>query len=130
MIGCTFGNCPGGEETESIMTTRSPSAPSVTTPSDDYTYAMQVHAPLPHVIAALTDDTVISRWWTAATRSERHGDDVSLFMSGDSPFVDFKIEHIPGTADVTSTVTDCAVMADSVGTLPSFTVEQSDDGSF
>ena len=67
------------------MTTRSPSAPAVTAASDDYTYEMQVHAPLPQVIEALTDDAVIRGWWTAVTRSERHGDDVQLFMGGDAP---------------------------------------------
>jgi uncharacterized protein YndB with AHSA1/START domain len=111
------------------MTTRSPSAPSVTTASADYTYEMQVHTPVPQVIAALTDDTVISRWWTAATRSERHGNDVRLFMGGDAPFVDFTIERTPGTDNVTWTVTGCAVMADWTGTVPSFSVQQNDDGT-
>ena len=112
------------------MPTPSPSVPSVTEASDDYTYEMQVHAPLPQITAALTDDALIRGWWTAATRSERHGDSVDLFMGDGSPFVSFTVETVPGTGDVTWTVTDCAVMADWVGTKPSFRVRPSDDGTF
>ena len=79
------------------MTTRSSLAP-LGTAADDYTYDMQVHVPLPQIIEALTDDTVISRWWTAVTRSERHGDEVRLFMGGDAPFVVFTVEHAAGRA--------------------------------
>ncbi len=80
------------------MTTRSPSAPSVTAASDDYTYEMPAQVPLPQIIEALTDDTVISRWWTAVTRSERHGDEVRLFMGGDAPAVVVTVEHAAGHA--------------------------------
>ncbi len=111
------------------MTTGSPSALAVTTDSDDYTYDMQVHAQLPQVIAALTDDAVIGRWWTAVTRSEHHGDEVRLFMGGDAPAVVCTVEHAPGTGEVSWTVTECAVMADWVGTAPSFSVQPSDDGT-
>jgi hypothetical protein len=110
------------------MTTRSPSTPAVTTAADDYDYEMQVHAPRAQVMTALTDDAVICRWWTAATRSERHGNEVRLFMGGDAPFVAFTVEQLPGTGEVTWTVTDCAVMADWNGTKPSFSVQQRDDG--
>ena len=112
------------------MTTRSSSAPSVTAASDDYTYDMQVHAPLPQVIEALTDDTVISRWWTAATRSERDGDEVQLFMGDGAPVRLLHARaHVRGRSEVTWTVTDCAVMADWVGTKPSFSVQPNDDGT-
>ena len=111
------------------MTTRSSLAPPVTAASGDYTYEMQVHVPRPQIIEALTDDTVISRWWTAVTRSERHGDEVQLFMGSDAPFVFFTVEHTPGTSEVTWTVTDCAVMADWVGTKPSFSVRGNGDGT-
>jgi hypothetical protein len=128
MIGCTFGEQPRRIEQGDIMTTRSPSAPPVTAASDDYTYDMQVHAPMPEIIAALTDDALIRSWWTAATRSERHGDDVALFMGGDAHLVDFTIEHRPGTGAVTWAVTAC-VMDDWVDTLPSFSVRQISDGT-
>jgi uncharacterized protein YndB with AHSA1/START domain len=111
------------------MTTRSPSAPTVATAADDYAYEMQVHASLPQVIAALTDGALISRWWTVVTRSERNGDEMRLFVGDDAPFVFFTVEHLPGTGDVTWTVTDCAVMADWDGTQPSFSVQQHDDGT-
>src|SRR5664279_3506424 len=107
------GTAPA-KRTADIMTTRSSLAPPVTAASGDYTYEMQVHVPRPQIIEALTDDTVISRWWTAVTRSERHGDEVQLFMGSDAPFVFFTVEHTPGTSEVTWTVTDCAVMADWV----------------
>jgi hypothetical protein len=109
------------------MTARSPLAPATAT--DDYTYEMRVHVPLPQIIEALTDDTEISRWWTAVTRSERHDHEVRLFMGGDAPFVFFTVEHASGTGDVTWTVTECAVMDDWVGTKPSFSVHQNDDGT-
>lgn len=111
------------------MTTRTPSTPPITTGSDDYVYEMRVHAPPPQIIEALTDDTVISRWWTAATRTERHGDEVRLFMGDGAPFVSFTVEHAPPASEVTWTVTDCAVMADWVGTKPSFVVRPGDDGT-
>jgi uncharacterized protein YndB with AHSA1/START domain len=111
------------------MTTPSSLAALGIAASDDYSYEMQVHTPLPQIIAALTDDAVISRWWTAVTRSERHDDEVRLFMGGDGPAVVVTVEHAAGTGEVTWTVTDCAVMADWVGTKPSFSVQQSDDGT-
>ena len=111
------------------MTTRSSFAPLGTAASDDYAYGMQVHVPLAHIIEALTDDTVISRWWTAVTRSERRGDELQLFMGGDGPAVVITVEHAPGTSEVTWLVTDCPVMADWVGTKPSFAVRPDDDGS-
>ena len=110
------------------MTTHSPSAPPVTATSDDFTYEMQVQAPLRQIIAAVTDDALIRSWWTAATRSERHGDDVRLFMGGDAHLVDFAIEHAPGTSEVTWAVTAC-VEPDWVDTMPSFSVRQNDDGT-
>jgi len=112
------------------MTTRSSIAPADTTGTDDYTYEMQVHVPLPQIIEALTDGAVIGRWWTAVSSSERHGNEVRLFMGDQAPFVSFTIEHAPRTGDVTWTVTDCAVMADWVGTKPSFAVQPGDDGTF
>jgi uncharacterized protein YndB with AHSA1/START domain len=111
------------------MTTRSSSAPSVTAASDDYTYEMQVHAPVARVIEALTDATMIGNWWTAVTGSARHGNDVQLFIGDGAPFVFFTLEHTPRTGEVTWTVTDCAVMADWVGTKPSFSVQPGDDGT-
>jgi len=62
------------------VTTRSSLAAPDTATTDDYTYDMQVHARLPQIIDALTDGTVIGRWWTAVTGSERHGDEVRLFV--------------------------------------------------
>jgi hypothetical protein len=112
------------------MTTRSSlAAAPVTATADDYAYEMRVDVPLPQIIDALTDDTLISRWWTAVTGSERRGDDVRLFVGDGAPFVFFTVEHAPRTSEVTWTVTDCAVMADWVGTQPSFSVQQSDDGT-
>jgi hypothetical protein len=107
------------------MTTRSFAPPDTAT--DDYAYSMQVHVPAPQVIQALTDGDVIGRWWTAATSSERHGDEVQLFMGDGSPFVSFTVEHIPGTGAVTWSVTECPVMADWVGTKPSFSVRPNPD---
>ena len=111
------------------MTTRSSPAAPVTATADDYTYEMQVHVPLPQIIEALTDGDVISRWWTAVSSSERHGDEVQLFMGSDTPAVVVTVEHVPGTSEVTWTVTDCPVMADWVGTKPSFAVQPGDDGT-
>jgi hypothetical protein len=110
------------------MTTRSPSTPPITAAPENYTYAMQVDVPRPQILAALTDDAVICSWWTAATRSERHGDDVSLFRD-DASFVDFTIEHTPGTGAVAWAVTAC-IEPDWVGTTPSFSVRPNHDGTF
>ena len=111
------------------MTTR----PSLSSPliaaTDDYTYEMQVHVPSPQIIEAVTDGTAIGRWWTAVTGSERHGDEVRLFIGDHAPFVFFTLDHTPGTSDVTWTVTNCAVMADWVGTVPSFSVRENADAT-
>ncbi len=109
------------------MTTRSSSIAPLIAASDDYTYEMQVHAPLPEIIAAVTDGDSICRWWTAATSSERDGDSVRLSRD-DAPFVFFTLDHAPGTTEVTWTVTTC-VMEDWVGTKPSFSVRPNDDGT-
>jgi hypothetical protein len=88
---------------------------------------MQVHAPLPQIIAAVTDGDLICRWWTAATSAERQGDDVRL-LRDNAPFVSFTVAHTPGTSEVTWTVTAC-VMEDWVGTKPSFSVRQNQNGT-
>ena len=111
------------------MTTRSSLAPSAGARTDDYAYEMQVQVPLPQVIEALTDETEIGRWWTAVSRTERRGDEIQLFMGGETPAVVCTIEHARGTGDVTWTVTDCPVMADWIGTLPSFSVRANADGT-
>jgi hypothetical protein len=111
------------------MTTRSSLASLGGTATDDYTYEMAVRVPRSQIIEALTDDSVICQWWTAVNRSERAGDEVRLFMGGDEPAVVVSIEHAPGTGEVTWTVTDCPVMADWVGTRPSFSVQESADGT-
>ena len=111
------------------MTTRSSLVPPVTAAADDYAYQMQVHVPLPQIIEAVTDGIVISSWWTAVTGSDSHGDEVRLFIGDQAPFVFFTLELTAGTGEVTWTVTDCAVMADWVGTKPSFSVRPNDDGT-
>jgi len=111
------------------MTTRPGLAPSVSAGTGDYTYEMQVPVPLPKIIEALTDAGVISRWWTAVNRTERRGDEVQLYMGGEAPAVVCTIEQTSGTGEVTWTVTDCPVMADWVGTKPSFSVQPNADGT-
>jgi len=110
------------------MTTRSASTLPTTAAPDDYAYDMQVDVPLSQIVEALTDDAVIRRWWTAATRSERHGNDVRLVSGDGDPFVDFTVEHTPGTGDVAWVVTAC-VEPDWVGTTPSFSVRPNEDGT-
>ena len=109
------------------MTTRVPSGVPIAAAADDYMYEMQTHAALSEIIAAVTDGDLICRWWTAATSAERHGDDVWL-LRDDAPFVFFALDHVPGSSEVTWTVTAC-VMEDWVGTRPSFSVRQEDDGT-
>ena len=111
------------------MSTPSAFARRDITTADDYAYRMQVHVPVAQVIEAVTVDTEIARWWTAVTRSERDGDQVQLFMGGDGPAVVVTVENTPGTGEVTWLVTDCPVMADWVGTKPSFSVQPGDDGT-
>ena len=110
------------------MAIRSASTVPSTAASDDYAYATTVRAPLPRVIAAVTDDALIRGWWTAATRSERDGDDVRLFTDDGRLMVEFTIEHTPGSGVVTWPVTAC-VEPDWIGTRPSFSARRSDDGT-
>jgi len=110
------------------MTTRPSFAPPVTAAPDDYTCGLRVHAPLAQIIAAVTGDALISRWWTAATRSEHHADEVRLFMSDGAVLAAFTIEHALGTNDVIWTVTAC-ILPDWIGTKPTFTVRPNDDGT-
>lgn len=109
------------------MTTYSPSTGALTAASDDYTYEMQVHAPQAQIISAVTDGELICRWWTAATSFERHGEQVRL-LRDDTSFVSFTIDEAPGTNEVTWTVTGC-VVEDWIGTMPSFSVHDNDDGT-
>ena len=111
------------------MTNRSATAPTVPAASDDFTYAMEVRAPVAQVIEAVTDETVISRWWTAVSRSARDGGEVQLFMGGAAPAVVVTIEQGAATGDVIWTVQDCPVMADWVGTRPSFSVREGAGGT-
>lgn len=104
------------------------SAPPVAPASDDYAYEMQVHAPVAKIIAALTDEGLIRGWWTAAIRSERHGDDVRLFMSNGVLLAGFTVEHTPGTDAVAWAVTEC-VEPDWIGTRPSFSTRLNSDGT-
>ncbi len=127
MISCTYREQARGSKQGEIMTTRPPSAPLIAA-SDDYSYEMQVHASPQEIIAAVTDGDLICGWWTSATRSERHGDDVRLFMSDGDRLIDFTLDHAPGTGEVGWAVTTC-VMEDWVGTKPSFSVLQNDDGT-
>jgi uncharacterized protein YndB with AHSA1/START domain len=103
-------------------------SPSAAGTSGDYTYDMQVGTPLPRVLDAVTDDGLIRAWWTAATSSERHGDDVRLFSGDRENFVSFTIDHAPGSGDVAWAVTAC-VVEDWVGTKPTFSVRRNDDGT-
>jgi hypothetical protein len=104
-----------------------PSTPPATAAAD-YTYDMHVDAPPDRVVAAVTDDALIRAWWTAATSSERHGDDVVLFSGDRQTFVSFTIHCTPGIGTVTWAVTAC-VVDDWVGTTPSFSVHGNADGT-
>jgi hypothetical protein len=107
------------------MARPAPATPTLAAASDDYTYDMQVHASPQEILAAVTDGDLICGWWTAATRYERHGDELQLFRD-DAPFVGFTVDHAPGTSGVAWTVTTC-VMDDWIGTKPSFSVRPDDD---
>jgi hypothetical protein len=99
----------------------------MTIASTDYAYDFAVDVPRSQILAAVTDDAAIRGWWTAATRSERQGDEVRLFRD-DAPFVSFTVDHTSGTDEVTWTVTGC-MMDDWIGTQPSFSVQPNDDGT-
>ncbi len=109
-----------------VSVTSATAADRPTTAADDYTYAMRVTTPIEQVLQALTDEEVISRWWTVVTGTVRHGNEVQLFMGGAEPLV-FTVDHSPGTCDVTWIVTDCAFLPDWVGTRPSFSVRANVD---
>lgn len=96
--------------------------------ADDYTYATCVDVPVPQIFVALTDEVVIRGWWTAATSSLRHDDDVQLCMGDNVPLVAFTIDHAPGAVEVAWTVTGC-VVEDWVGTRLTFTVRANHDGT-
>ena len=104
---------------------------SLTTPltasSDDYTYSMQVHAPVSEIVAAVTDGAAICRWWTSAEQFERIGQEVRLLRDG-AAWVSFKIDHSVGSTEVSWTITACGV-EDWIGTRPSFSVRSNDDGT-
>ncbi|MGH2632965.1 MAG: SRPBCC family protein [Tepidiformaceae bacterium] len=109
------------------MTTQSTSTLPITPASDDYAYAMHVHASAQAAIAAVSDGEEICRWWTAVVRFERHGKELQLFTN-DGPMVSFALDDAPDPGKVTWTVTACMV-EDWVGTRPSFSVLQQDDGT-
>lgn len=110
------------------MTPTAASDVNVTAATDDYAYRMEVSAPLPRIIEALTDDASIRRWWTVMTGSEHHGDEVRLFMGDADPLV-FTVAHVPASREVSWAVTACGVLPDWVGTMPSFAMQPHDDGT-
>jgi len=82
MIGCTSRGQPGGFEHGEIMTTHTPSAAPVTTATDATPTKCMCMRPCPQIVAALTDDALIRRWWdrprrgpsvTATTCGSFHG---------------------------------------------------------
>jgi hypothetical protein len=110
------------------MTSQPASVPPLAPAPDDYRYELQVNASAPDVVTAVTDDAQIRAWWTAATRTERNGDALQLFMSNGKMMVEFTIDHAPATNEVVWTVTDC-VMDDWIGTKQSFSVRANGDGT-
>jgi len=94
----------------------------------DYRYRMHVNATVDQVVEAVTDETVITRWWTVWTHSARRAGEVQLWMGDEEP-MRFVVDHAPGTSVVTWTVTACDVIPDWVGTTPSFIVRAGDDGT-
>lgn len=104
-----------------------PTASSPATAPLDYVHDLRVQATLPDVVAALTDDVVISRWWTVVTSTARHGDEVQLFMGDGELMVAFTVDSTDPQA-VSWAVTAC-VVPDWVGTTPTFELHPNVDGS-
>lgn len=104
-----------------------PTPASPASAAQDYAHDLRVKATRPEVIAALTDETVISRWWTVVTSTARQGDDVQLLMGDRELMVAFTV----GRTDperISWAVTSC-VVADWVGTTPTFELHSNADGS-
>jgi hypothetical protein len=95
---------------------------------DDYAWVGHVDASMAQVLEAVSDEGVICRWWTAATSSERRGDDVQLFTADGRLLVRFTVQHVPGTKEVAWAVTGC-VVGDWVGTTPTFSWRPGDGGT-
>ena len=93
----------------------------------DYVHDLRVRATMPDVIAALTDDAVIRRWWTVVTSTARRGDEVQLFMGDGELMVAFTINSTDHE-NVSWAVTAC-VVPDWVGTTPTFEVHPTPDES-
>jgi len=107
----------------------SPVSSSSTVPADelaDYRYTMEVAVPIERIIAAVTDDAEIVRWWTAVSASERNGDEIRLVMGDQSLTV--TLER-PAEGEVIWTVRSCEMAPDWVGTEPTFTIRPNDAGN-
>ena len=102
-------------------------ATSPATADLDYVHELHVQATQPDIITALTDEAVISRWWTPITSTARHGDDVQLFMGEGELMVAFTLDGAD-PEKISWAVTAC-VVPDWVGTTPTFELHPNADGS-
>jgi len=100
---------------------------AIATPTRDYVELLQVTAGTEQVLAALTEPDEMLRWWTSFTRSERDGDEVSLFTRHAAPLV-LRVER-PSADQVAWTVLSCDFLPDWVGTKPTFVVRPGDGGT-
>ncbi len=96
--------------------------------SEDYSYDMNVSAPIDRIIEALTNDNDISRWWPIFSVHEREGNELR-FVMGDMGPLDFTVASDPSTNKVTWSVTQCSVLSDWVGTTPTFVIQPNSDGT-
>jgi uncharacterized protein YndB with AHSA1/START domain len=90
-----------------------------TNATTDYTRRLEVHAPAPSVVTALTDAAEILRWWTSFTAAACEGDEVTLTTPRQDEPLAFVVER-PAPDVVRWRVTTCGFLPDWVGTHPTF----------
>jgi uncharacterized protein YndB with AHSA1/START domain len=96
--------------------------------TDDYVAQLHVTATTAQVIAALTDPDQVVAWWTSFTTAERDGNEIRLSRDRSTAILVLHLQR-PSAHEVEWAVTSCDFLADWVGTTPTFTVLEADDGS-
>jgi uncharacterized protein YndB with AHSA1/START domain len=89
--------------------------------SADYQATIRVKASPDALFDALTTVSGLAGWWNPATGSGETGGELCFFMNAPEPLVIHVDEAIRPTS-VRWTVTDCAFLADWIGTRPTFTI--------
>jgi uncharacterized protein YndB with AHSA1/START domain len=96
--------------------------------SPDYEKTLRVHAAPDALFDALTTVDGLSAWWSRVDGSGETGGELKFYMNAPEPCV-MHVDAATRPTAVQWTVTACDFLLDWVGTRPTFTITDLDDGT-